>query len=68
MEKIPDHPTIQRMERTGYPYPSNFIAYCARCGRPIHEGDSYAWSYALDTEVCIDCMTGDDEPMEGDDG
>ncbi len=69
MERIPDHPTIQRMERTGYPFmPDNVLAYCAMCGRPIYEGDGYAWSYALDAEVCDGCMTGDDEPMEGDNG
>lgn len=64
MERIPDHPVIQRMERTGYPYSDSIIAHCGLCGRPIYEGDSYAMSYALRHEVCADCMTGDDEPME----
>lgn len=66
MFNIPDHPVIRSIERTGYPYwihDDGFIAYCARCGSPIYEGDHYAMSYALDHEVCENCMLGDDDPM-----
>lgn len=65
MERIPDHPVIQRMERTGYPYPHDSIfACCAKCGRPIYDGEHYAMSFSLNRPVCLDCMTGDDEPQE----
>ena len=56
MERIPDHPVIRSMERTGYPRghdPRTFTT-CDWCGGDIRVGDEY---YDIHGEVlCFDCV------------
>lgn len=56
MERIPDHPTIRNMERTGYPRgcdPRPFTT-CDWCGGDIHFGDDY---FNIHGEIlCCDCV------------
>ena len=55
MERIPDHPVIRAMERTGYPKPPRVAHTCSWCDDPIMEGevcydlDPYGWC----CETCI---------------
>ncbi len=54
MERIPDHPVIRSMERTGYPRRQAMFTDCDWCGCPIWMGDHY---YNIHGEVlCADCV------------
>ena len=60
MERLPDHPDIRSVERTGYAhsvmrYRPRVYTTCDWCGRSIIEGDEY---YDVHGEIlCMECMT-----------